>query len=226
MGDAWPFIEHFLLMPMPSATVLQQESPAASNTSVNPASVRIPAPRLRGDLGVWLVILLELLTFAILFVSFAFARTRELELFNASQATLNLQAGALNTVLLITGSWCVASAVRAVGRDALAAGARWLLASLVCGAGFMVLKLAEYAQKLDAGVDLSSNTFYMFYFFLTGFHFLHVLVGMLVIVYLWFKTRRGIYGSHNLHALETGAAFWHMVDLLWIVLFPLVYVMR
>ena len=185
-----------------------------------------PPPRLRGDLGVWLVILLELLTFAILFVAFAFARTRELEVFNAAQATLNLQAGALNTVLLITGSWCVACAVRAVGRDALVAGARWLLASLACGAGFMVVKLAEFAQKLDAGVDLSSNTFYMFYFFLTGFHFLHVLVGMLAIAFLWFKTRRGVYGSHNLHALETGAAFWHMVDLLWIVLFPLVYVMR
>ena len=191
------------------------------------AARRVPEPpRLRGDLGVWLVILLELLTFAILFVAFAFARTRELEVFNAAQATLNLQAGALNTVLLITGSWCVACAVRAVARNAQAAGARWLLASLACGAGFMGVKLAEFAQKLDAGVDMSSNTFYMFYYFLTGFHFLHVLVGMLAIAYLWFKTRRGAYGSHNLHALETGAAFWHMVDLLWIVLFPLVYVMR
>lgn len=212
-------------MPLPCATAPQQVPSAALLTPVATRGVP-PPPRLRGDLGVWLVILLELLTFGILFVAFAFARTRELELFNASQATLNLQAGALNTVLLITGSWCVASAVRAVGRNAQAAGARWLLAALACGAGFMVVKLAEYAQKLDSGVDLSSNTFYMFYFFLTGFHFLHVLVSMLALIYLWFRTRRGVYGSHNLHALETGAAFWHMVDLLWIVLFPLVYVMR
>ena len=183
-------------------------------------------PRLRGDLGVWLVILLELLTFAILFVSFAFARTREVDLFNASQATLNLHAGALNTVLLITGSWCVASAVRAVQRNASALGARWLLGALACGGGFMVVKLGEYADKLADGVDLSTNTFYMFYLFLTGFHFLHVVVGMLALAFLWFKTRRGDYGSHDCHALETGAAFWHMVDLLWIVLFPLVYVMR
>jgi len=181
---------------------------------------------LRGDLGVWLIILLELLTFAILFVAFAFARNGELEVFQASQKTLNLHAGALNTVLLITGSWCVACAVRAVQCDACALGARWLLASLACGAGFVGIKLGEYAEKLQAGVDLSSNTFYMFYIFLTGFHFLHVLVGMLALVYLWVKTRRGAYGSHDSHALETGAAFWHMVDLLWIVLFPLVYVMR
>ena len=222
-------------MPLLDSTVAQQSlqtGPETRGTAAVPAagagllSLPPPPPRLRGDLGVWLVILLELLTFAILFVAFAFARTREVELFNASQATLNLQAGALNTVLLITGSWCVASAVRAVARNAQAVGARWLLAALACGAGFMAVKLAEFAQKLDAGVDLSSNTFYMFYFFLTGFHFLHVLVGMLALIYLWFRTRRGVYGSHNLHALETGAAFWHMVDLLWIVLFPLVYVMR
>lgn len=182
--------------------------------------------RLRGDLGVWLVILLEMLTFAILFVSFAFARIREVALFNASQATLNINTGALNTALLITGSWCVASAVRAVHRDASATGARWLLGALACGGGFVLVKLTEFADKLASGVDLSTNTFYMFYFFLTGFHFLHVVVGMLALAYLWVKTRRGEYGCYNLHALETGAAFWHMVDLLWIVLFPLVYVMR
>ena len=184
------------------------------------------APRLPGDLGVWLIILLELLTFAILFVSFAFARTREVGLFNASQATLNLNAGALNTVLLISGSWCVAGAVAAVRRNDSTVGARWLLRGLACGGGFVVVKLGEYAQKVATGVDLSTNTFYMFYLFLTGFHFLHVLVGMLALGYLWVKTRRGCYGSHDCHALETGAAFWHMVDLLWIVLFPLVYVMR
>ena len=217
-------------MTLPSPAPVQQavhsNSRPAPRGSAAMAVPLPPPPRLRGDLGVWLVILLELLTFAILFVAFAFARTRELELFNASQATLNLQAGALNTVLLITGSWCVASAVRAVARNAQAVGARWLLAALACGAGFVAVKLAEFAQKLAAGLDIASNTFYMFYFFLTGFHFLHVAVGMMAIAYLWFKTRRGAYGRHNLHALETGAAFWHMVDLLWIVLFPLVYVMR
>ena len=66
------------------------------------------APRLRGDLGVWLIILAELLTFGIFFVSYAFARSRDVAGFNAAQATLDLHSGAFNTVLLITGSWCVA----------------------------------------------------------------------------------------------------------------------
>ena len=189
-------------------------------------SVQAEVPRLSGDLGVWLVILLELLTFAILFIAFAFARLREVDSFNASQSTLDLHMGAVNTVLLITASWCVASAVRAVRQDASKQGARWLVGALVCGCGFLVLKMTEYVDKLSSGLDLSSNTFYMFYFVLTGFHFLHVVVGVLALAYLWFKTQRGDYGSRDCHALETGGAFWHMVDLLWIVLFPLVYVMR
>ena len=89
-----------------------------------------------------------------------------------------------------------------------------------------MVKGVEYAAKFVAGINLSTNTFYMFYLLLTGFHFLHVLVGLLALGWLWLRTRRGAYDSTDCHALETGAAFWHMVDLLWIVLFPLVYVMR
>jgi nitric oxide reductase NorE protein len=189
------------------------------------ASAAPEAPRLVGDLAVWLIILAELLTFGIFFLSYAFARTFDVALFNASQRTLNLNSGAVNTALLITGSWCVVRAVQAVKRDASAVGARWLIAALACGSGFVVLKLMEFSAKADAGIDLSTNTFYMFYILLTAFHFFHVLAAMVFLTILLFKTRAGRYGSHDVHALETGAAFWHMVDLLWIVLFPLIYVM-
>lgn len=182
--------------------------------------------RLAGDLAVWLIILAELLAFGILFLSYAFARTFDVALFNASQRTLDLNSGAINTALLITGSWCVVRAVQAMKKDASAAGARWLLAALACGSGFVVIKVLEFSDKAQAGIDLSTNTFYMFYLLLTGFHFFHVLAAMVFLTILLVKTRAGHYGKHNHHALETGAAFWHMVDLLWIVLFPLVYVMR
>jgi nitric oxide reductase NorE protein len=182
--------------------------------------------RLAGDLAVWLIILAELLAFGILFLSYAFARTFDVALFNASQRTLDLNSGAINTALLITGSWCVVRAVQAVKKDASVAGARWLLAALTCGSGFVVIKVLEFSDKAQAGIDLSTNTFYMFYLLLTGFHFFHVLAAMVFLTILLVKTRAGHYGKHNHHALETGAAFWHMVDLLWIVLFPLVYVMR
>ena len=183
-------------------------------------------PRLAGDLAVWLIILAELLAFGILFLSYAFARTFEVALFNASQSTLDLNSGAINTALLITGSWCVVRAVQAIKCDASGKSARWLLAALACGSGFVAIKWIEFSAKADAGLDLSSNTFYMFYFLLTGFHFLHVLAAMVFLSILLVKTHAGHYGRHDHHALETGAAFWHMVDLLWIVLFPLVYVMH
>lgn len=183
-------------------------------------------PSLAGDLSVWLIILMELLTFGILFLSYAFARTFDVALFNASQSTLDLNSGAINTVLLITGSWCVVRAVEAVKRDACAVGTRWLIAALACGSGFVVIKLLEFSAKADAGIDLSTNTFYMFYILLTAFHFFHVLAAMVFLAILLFNTYAGRYGRQDHHALETGAAFWHMVDLLWIVLFPLVYVMR
>jgi len=186
----------------------------------------VDSPRLAGDLAVWLIILAELLAFGILFLSYAFARTFDVALFNASQRTLDLNSGAINTALLITGSWCVVRAVQAVKQDASIASARWLLAALACGGGFVAIKLMEFSAKAQAGIDLSTNSFYMFYLLLTGFHFFHVLAAMVFLTILLVKTRAGHYGKHNHHALETGAAFWHMVDLLWIVLFPLIYVMR
>lgn len=185
------------------------------------------SPRLRGDLAVWLVILAELATFGLLFATFAFARSRELALFTESQATLDLRFGAINTLLLVSGSAGVARAVQALreGRAAAVAG-RWWLFALACGLGFLGLKGAEYADKFAAGIGLTTNTFYMFYILLTGFHFLHVLAAVVFIAVLGVQTRRGVYGPQRCHVPETGAAFWHMVDLLWIVLFPLVYVMK
>lgn len=195
-------------------------------TAITPNLEAAPEPRLAGDLAVWLIIAAELLTFGLLFLSYAFARSLDVALFNESQLNLDLNAGAINTVLLITGSWCVARAVRAVRADQCPAAGRWLLAALLCGSGFVTLKAQEFAGKIDAGIDLSTNTFYMFYILLTAFHFFHVIFAMVFLAILWFKNRQGGYGSHDYHAMETGAAFWHMVDLLWIVLFPLVYVMR
>jgi nitric oxide reductase NorE protein len=185
-----------------------------------------PAPRLAGDLAVWLIILAELLAFGILFLAFAVSRVRHPDVFAASQPALDTSAGLANTVLLITGSWCVAHAVQAAEHRRRPATLRWLLAAQGCGAAFVVLKLSEYADKAAAGIDLETNVFYMFYFFLTGFHFLHVLAAMVFLAFLTVSVWRCRLVDGQRHALETGAAFWHMVDLLWIVLFPLVYIVR
>lgn len=199
--------------------------------AVLPPEARSPAepaaePRLTGDLAVWLVIAAELLTFGLLFVSYAFARLREPELFATLQATLDLDRGAFNTVLLISGSAAVAHAVAALDAGRTAGARRWLAAALACGALFSVLKLDELAAKVAAGADLAANTFWMFYLVLSGFHLLHVVAAMVFLAVVWWLAGRGAYGPGRTHVPETAAAFWHMVDLLWIVLFPLLYVLR
>lgn len=189
-------------------------------------SAATPPRRLPGDLAIWFFILAEMLAFAVFFASYAFARSIHVEEFNLYQQTLDRNAGALNTVLLITGSWFVVLAVQAAHRDDTRAVARSLLLGFLCGGGFLVVKVFEYAAKFGAGISMSTNTFYMFYISLTFFHFMHVILGMVILAILWFQARRGAYTRANANGLESGAAYWHMVDLLWIVLFPLVYVMR
>ena len=189
-------------------------------------SVAARAAHPPGDLAIWVFILAELLAFGTFFAAYAFTREHHVALFNTMQATLDRDIGAANTVLLITASWAVARAVAAIKTNASARSAQWLLFAIACGGGFVVLKLIEYRAKFALGIDLTTNTFYMFYLSLTFFHFMHVILGMIILVAVWLKTRAGGYNAADHHGMETGASYWHMVDLAWIVLFPLVYVMR
>lgn len=181
---------------------------------------------LPGDLAVWIFIWSELLVFALFFIGYAVVRTYNIEEFVQYQDTLDRTSGAINTALLLTASWFVARAVAAIRVDRTALTANYLMGGIVCGAGFIVVKLIEYSAKFDAGIDLSTNTFYFFYLALTFFHFMHVILGMVILFAVWNKTRKGGYSSMDYHGLETGASYWHMVDLVWLILFPLVYVIR
>jgi nitric oxide reductase NorE protein len=183
-------------------------------------------PYLVGDGVVWLLVLAELLTFGLLFVSFAVSRRLEPELFAQGQGALNLSTGAINTLLLVGASWCAARAVQAIRGNRSLAGTRWLLGALAGALGFLVVKSREFAGKIAEGFDWADNSFNILYTLLTGFHFLHVLVGALVFAVMGWKARQGAYGPDRLSGPESGAVFWHMVDLLWMVLFPLVYVLR
>lgn len=181
---------------------------------------------LPGDLAVWVFIWSELLVFAVFFIGYAVVRTYNIEEFMTYQDTLDRTSGAINTALLLTASWFVARAVAAirVGRSTLSAN--FLMAGIVCGGGFLVVKMFEYSAKFAQGIDLTTNTFYFFYLALTFFHFMHVILGMIILLAVWNKTRQGGYSSADYHGMETGASYWHMVDLVWLILFPLVYVIR
>ena len=179
-----------------------------------------------GDLAIWIFILAELLVFAVFFASYAFTRLNHVELFNQYQATLNRDAALVNTVALLTSSYFVIRGVVAAREGDNPLCARWLWAAIGMGALFLVVKSTEYAHHIGAGVNLSTNTFYMFYLSLTFFHFMHVILGMVILAAVAVKAGRGGYSVEEHTGVETGASYWHMVDLVWLILFPLVYVMR
>ena len=179
-----------------------------------------------GDLAIWVFILAELGAFAAFFGSYAFTRMQHVELFNQYQLTLDKNAALLNTFALITSSYFVVRAVAAIRENKHLICVRWLLAALLMGALFLVVKSQEYAHHISEGITLSTNKFYMFYLSLTFFHFMHVIMGMVILAAIAVKAKRGHYTSEQHTGVETGASYWHMVDLVWLILFPLVYVMR
>ena len=181
---------------------------------------------LPGDFAIWIFIFAELLVFGVFFLAYAFTRASHVELFNHYQQHLDRESGAINTVVLITSSFFVVRAVNAIRHGAQALCARWLAAAVASGGVFVYLKILEFSAKHAEGVTLSTNTFYMFYLSLTFFHFMHVLLGMVILTVVAVKAGRGAYSAESHAGVETGASYWHMVDLVWIVLFPLVYVMN
>lgn len=182
--------------------------------------------RLPGVEGVWVFVGADMVFFAVLFVSFMLERLKNPALFETSRLTLNPDFGGVNTLILLASSWFAVLAVDAAKRDRLKEIPHWLAAALFCGLAFGVSKAFEYGGKLHAGITPATNDFYMFYFVLTGFHLLHVTAGSIMLLVFWNKARAGHFGSTRMAVLECGATYWHMVDLLWIILFPLLYLMR
>jgi nitric oxide reductase NorE protein len=176
--------------------------------------------------GVWVFIGADLVIFAILFMSFMQDRLKNPAVFEASRQTLNMHLGGIDTLILLTSSWSVALAVQAMKRDQIDREPRLLLGGALTGLMFMASKSIEYFQKFAHGITPGTNPFYMWYFTLTGIHLIHVVVGTSMLTYLWIRSRRGTYDHLHKAVPESVASYWHLVDLLWIVLFPLLYLMK
>ncbi len=181
-----------------------------------------------GDLAIWFFILAELTAFFALFATYAVSYRIHYPLFAAMQPTLDARWGAVNTALLLLGSWGVARAVVAAKVASPQEGRRsstWLLLGVACGFLFLVSKGFEYAAKFRAGIDLDTNLFFTFYFSLTAFHAMHVLLGVVILAIVAVKARHGCYHRDATVGIETAASYWHMVDLVWLILFPLLYLL-
>ena len=183
-----------------------------------------------GDFAIWIIIYVELLTFGLLFIGYIYSRKSDVELFNSSQNLLDQRFGFVNTILLLTSSYLVVKSVKIIKtintKEAFNKASNYLFGAIGLGGIFLILKMTEFIGKYSQGINLSTNKFFMFYFLLTVFHFLHVLLGMIILFNLQQNTINGKYTIQNHRGLETGTSYWHMVDLLWIVLFPLIYIIR
>ena len=123
-----------------------------------------------GDFAIWIIIYIELITFGALFLGYAYTRRLHVELFNDSQLLLDQRAGFVNTLILITSSWLVVKAVHAIQSlkkdKAINLASSFLLGSIGLGCVFLIIKIIEFSAKYAQGINLSTNTFFMFYFHL------------------------------------------------------------
>lgn len=181
-------------------------------------------PHVPGESGIWIVIFGDMMVFSLMLVAFMLGRRDQTAMFEASRLHLNQTYGLLNTFLMLTSSWCVAAAVQSVRAARSRIAALYLRPALACGLGFCAVKFMEYGEKFRAGIAIDSNDFYMCHFVFTGIHLLHVLIGMAVLIFLS-RVAAGRVDVRRLGHLESGASFWHVVDLLWIALFALLYLL-
>jgi nitric oxide reductase NorE protein len=184
-------------------------------------------PKIPGETGIWVFIFGDLLLFAYLFLLYLYYRGGDPELFARSQRHLSTDIGVAYTLLLLTSSLFAVIALRLIRTRNGRAAPHYVLAAMGCGVAFVGMKVIEYYTKVGAGITPSTNYFYLFYYILTGLHLAHVAIGLGVLAYLWWLARRAPDLSPLQVSLAEGCAcFWHMVDLLWLVIFPLLYLVR
>lgn len=184
-------------------------------------------------LGMWIFIFTEILLFGGLFLVYAVMRNRYSEEFHQAAHQLNAFIGTVNTVVLLLSSATVAMSITAVQKGDKRKGVLLILVTLLCAGVFLVNKYFEWGHKFSIGLYPGSDMmvglkhgyilFFSLYFFMTGLHVLHLVVGSLILTIVMIKIQTGSINSKKHTLLENGGLYWHLVDLIWIFLFPLLY---
>lgn len=190
----------------------------ADTASNRPASAHVP-----GEVGTWVFIFGDVLVFSVFFATYLYYFGEDPDLFREAQGTLTQAFGAINTALLLTSSLCVALSVKSLRAGETSTARRLVPLALACGAGFMAFKVIEYSQHVSNGETAGVNDFYLYFYVLTGVHAFHLAVGMCGLSFIWRTACRSRMTERQFGYVEGAACFWHLVDLLWIVLFPLLY---
>jgi len=174
-------------------------------------------------LGMWLFLGTEILLFGGLFAAYAIFRAKYPEMFAEQHEELNKQMGAINTCILIFSSLTMAMGVTAIKRGKQKLTAILLLVTIICGLGFGAVKYLEYSAKFSHHIYPDTSIFFSLYFLMTGLHMLHVFIGLLILATMFVLTLKGKFTAEYNTPVEVGGLYWHLVDLIWIYLFPLLY---
>ena len=189
------------------------------------------------SIGMWAFLVQEVMFFGGLFATYLVYRTMYPEVFVAGSNHLSWGLGTFNTVVLIFSSLTMALGVRAAQMGNHGAIARWIVATMLLAMVFMGVKAVEYTGKYHDGLipglawnpgpDAHPNLqiFYGLYFVMTGMHALHMIVGLGLMVVVAMRALRGRYTPDNFIGVEVLGLYWHFVDLIWIFLFPLLYLL-
>ncbi len=183
-------------------------------------------PARHGSIAVWVLIFAELTEFAFFFVVFVVVRNFYPEEFAAGPAQLNTTAGLTNALILISSSFFVAMSLVALRRRKIRQSQYWLIAAICAGLLYCAVKYWEYQWNSAQGLSVQSNYFFTLYYYLTFNHLLHVLVGIVVLSTSLLTLRLGWATPTSHEGLEGCINYWHMVDLAWIILFPLLYLLN
>ncbi len=174
-------------------------------------------------LGMWLFLATELLLFGGLFAAYTIFRAKYPALFEEQHLELNKTLGALNTVILIFSSLTMAMGVTSIQRGNRKLLTIFLAITILCGLLFGFNKYLEYSAKIHHHIYPSTSIFFALYYMMTGLHMLHVLAGVIILTVLLVLNLRGKFSTTYNAPVEIGGLYWHLVDLIWIYLFPLLY---
>ena len=181
--------------------------------------------RIPGEAGIWIFVTGDMLAFTIIFAVIVSGRMDQPAVFEQGRQTLHDQFGALNTLLLLGGSLLVVRAMRAL-RTGSDRAALFFGLTVLCGLAFVVDKGIEYSMLIGEGHGITQNLFYGYYYQATLLHLLHLLLGIAGMVIAARIAKREFNTSRELKLCEVFSTYWHLVDLLWVILFPLLYLMR
>ncbi len=192
-------------------------------------------------LGMWLFLATEILMFSGLFLAYFITRMFYPEMVLEAHEYLSKTAGGINTLVLLSSSYTMAMAVRSAQTSNSKGIQRWLILTILCGCIFMVVKYFEYSAKFEHGmlpgkyysahlhgyeIEGLPHIFFAVYFMMTGLHGFHVVVGLAVMIWIYIRAGRGDFSASNYAAVENTGLYWHLVDLVWIFLFPLLYLVK